>query len=857
MRRPRPDCLIQTEALLERSPRTVVLAASGRRRRHGRGRRRWLLHAPTLGTPPLGWEQARVRVELADAQSSAASGYRLWPLSVEFDPGSSAFSLEVEERGCEIELEGRSFLVSFDYGETLAAESAPLVDSELGLPNDALVGLDYLVRDYNELRSFLLNRISVFAGDWRDRNAADLGVMLTEVLAYLGDDLSYYQDAVATEAYLETARRRTSVGRHTRLLSYSLSEGVGARVWVRFDADRRLSIPAGTGVAADGQGPGLVERGTVEYQAMLRRQPVIYETLETLELEPMLDTIRIVKRGNRQDYSIPAGATSVEVLDVKLGASACASKGAGGSEQSKQQQAQLVADAPQRWLSELETGYVLMFETRADLNLPPHLVRVTGAQRVSSRADASTVMLSWDPRDAPRTPIPVCAMVNGVLEPQLSVLRGNIALADFGERQLWSLPPMEDEHQPYRPRLPVPVVSHPHMEEQGGAPAAVLAEALACAVVPGIRLFERRDLEVLAGGVASQTQARQLAIAQSDTLEHEARVWEPEGDLLGCGPFARKFVVEPERGGVTLRFGDGEFGLRPPLGSSFIARARVGDLSRADVGERSLRKIITPHTRGKVSWFDQWALARLRVDNPVPSFGGELREGLVAGRRSARARARQIEAAMTMEDYERIACDNPQVADASAIERWTGSWSTVFVYVRGVEGSIDDAVLRDVHRVLARDRVAGREVVVRRPKWVPLTIDLRFEPAPGYGVEGVSEALYAAFFREPSGRLGPGFFHPSRWGFGQTVWASSIATWARGVRGVAHVWLERLVRTWDQPLASMPGAAPAELDGAPRLQVQLEPDEMPLVGWDPREPERGLLRIEANELRLGPEEWPR
>jgi hypothetical protein len=45
-------------------------------------------------------------------------------------------------------------------------------------------------------------------------------VALVETLAYVGDHLSYTQDAVATEAYLGTARRRTSLRRHARLLDY-------------------------------------------------------------------------------------------------------------------------------------------------------------------------------------------------------------------------------------------------------------------------------------------------------------------------------------------------------------------------------------------------------------------------------------------------------------------------------------------------------------------------------------------------------------------------------------------------------------------------------------------------------------
>ena len=65
--------------------------------------------------------------------------------------------------------------------------------------------------------------------DWRERNPADLGVALVELLAYVGDHLSYRQDAVATEAYLGTARRRVSVRRHARLVDYRMHDGCNAR----------------------------------------------------------------------------------------------------------------------------------------------------------------------------------------------------------------------------------------------------------------------------------------------------------------------------------------------------------------------------------------------------------------------------------------------------------------------------------------------------------------------------------------------------------------------------------------------------------------------------------------------------
>src|SRR5205085_5365245 len=71
--------------------------------------------------------------------------------------------------------------------------------------------IDYLARDYGTFRRLMLDRISLLVPGWRERTAADLGVTLVELLAYVADHLSYQQDAIATEAYLGTARLRTSV----------------------------------------------------------------------------------------------------------------------------------------------------------------------------------------------------------------------------------------------------------------------------------------------------------------------------------------------------------------------------------------------------------------------------------------------------------------------------------------------------------------------------------------------------------------------------------------------------------------------------------------------------------------------
>jgi hypothetical protein len=101
------------------------------------------------------------------------------------------------------------------------------------------VDINYLAKDYATFRQVILDRLSVTLPDWQERCPADIGIMMVEILAYAADHLSYYQDAVATEAYLGTARLRASLRRHARLVDYRVSEGCNARAWVHLKVGSR------------------------------------------------------------------------------------------------------------------------------------------------------------------------------------------------------------------------------------------------------------------------------------------------------------------------------------------------------------------------------------------------------------------------------------------------------------------------------------------------------------------------------------------------------------------------------------------------------------------------------------------
>src|SRR5262249_36052163 len=149
--------------------------------------------------------------------------------------------------------------------------------------------IDYLARDYASFRRLMLDRMALLLPAWQEQSPADAGIALIELLAYVGDRLSYQQEAIATEAYLGPARRRGSVRRHARLVDYTMHEGSNARVWVqiRVSADVRNTgpqlspvLPKGTQLLTRVPGqPPVIAPGSREYREALAREPAVFEAL--------------------------------------------------------------------------------------------------------------------------------------------------------------------------------------------------------------------------------------------------------------------------------------------------------------------------------------------------------------------------------------------------------------------------------------------------------------------------------------------------------------------------------------------------------------------------------------------------
>src|ERR1039457_7267335 len=150
--------------------------------------------------------------------------------------------------------------------------------------------INYLAKDYESFRQLILYRLALIMPAWNETHAPDIGITLVELLAYASDYLSYYQDAVATEAYLGTARERISVRRHARLVDYQMHDGCNARAWVCLQpgSDYLLKPSNACFLAGLDQVPALANKTILTPGDLIGLPASAYEVFEPIAANPNL-----------------------------------------------------------------------------------------------------------------------------------------------------------------------------------------------------------------------------------------------------------------------------------------------------------------------------------------------------------------------------------------------------------------------------------------------------------------------------------------------------------------------------------------------------------------------------------------
>ena len=603
--------------------------------------------------------------------------------------------------------------------------------------------IDYLARDYTAFRRVMLDRLSTLLPDWRDRNPADLMITLVEALAYRADELSYFQDAVATEAYLGTARTRVSVRRHARLLDYPFHDGANARVWIAFDvaADITLNGPdADTGL----NGRAITTR-------TVRPGEGVELGVHTFEL---LHEIRCRHAHNRipfytwsdEDCCLPKGATRAYLRDEGAAPLQLAPGDVVILEEHRSPATGLESDADQAHR---------------------HAVRLTHARRGTDPLTTTRYLeIGWDAADA--LPFALCLSKTAVEGadsppgPPMAHVLGNVALADHGETRADEAldPPIAEGIRPRRPLLRQTMtapLTHQGLVQASQDPGAGLADASA----PAAQAFAT-DL---------------IDVRPAITLDEDGRRYVARRDLLNSDRFDAAFVVETEDDGrAYVRFGDGVAARRPAAGAVLTARYRVGNGTAGNIGPESLVRLAVADARVT------------RVRNPLPARGGTDPHPIAQAKLYAPQAFRRQERAVTPADYQAMAERHPDVQRAVATRRWTGSWHTVFITVDRKGGrSVDAAFERELTGFLEQYRLAAHDVEIAPPRFVPLDLALDVCAHRDVFAPDVKRRLLDVFSARVRADGNLGFFHPDNFSFGAPVYLSAIVARAMQVPGVASV----------------------------------------------------------------------
>ena len=122
--------------------------------------------------------------------------------------------------------------------------------------------VDYTSRDYVSIREDLVALASRYTPEWSTQDTNDLGIVLLDTFAYLGDLLSFYIDRSANEGLLPTASQRTSILQIASVLGYSPVTVQPATVTLTFSNSNAytITVPAKTQVATTSVVNGLSQQ---------------------------------------------------------------------------------------------------------------------------------------------------------------------------------------------------------------------------------------------------------------------------------------------------------------------------------------------------------------------------------------------------------------------------------------------------------------------------------------------------------------------------------------------------------------------------------------------------------------------
>jgi hypothetical protein len=288
-------------------------------------------------------------------------------------------------------------------------------------------------------------------------------------------------------------------------------------------------------------------------------------------------------------------------------------------------------------------------------------------------------------------------------------------------------------------------------------------------------------------------------------------LWQQDDDLLEAGSRDRVYVTSADQNqSVTVQFGDGEEGARPPTGQANIrAVYRKGIGSAGNVAGGSLSQALDRPQGLKA------------VTNPDAATGGADPDTAADARASAPLEVLTLGRVVSLDDYQNYALAFAGIAKALATWTWSGHTRAVYLSVAGEGGCVykaDDATLTNLRASLWSHGNPYVPITIASCTQVLFEVGANVLISADYEAVVVMAAVWTALANA---------FSFARMRIGQGVAQSQVIALIQQTPGVAAVELTAFNRQ------GMPGVAQVVRAASPAAGQQTTPMPAELLLLDP------------------------
>jgi len=400
--------------------------------------------------------------------------------------------------------------------------------------------IDYLTKDYDSFLQALTNFLPTRVPTFNESSEADIAITLAELFSYAGDQLSYYQDAVANEAWLTTCRQRLSAKRHARLVDYRMYDGLAARATLFFNVVITITIPQGLAITTNDPDPS---------------QRVVFETDESAVCRPEFNAIDPWPWLGT-DCCLPPGAIQVDL--------------AGDFTAFQPGDLMLIEevlgpvqhpDCTVSWALEAANPDHRQVVRIVSATLMSDSLAPAGPQPVTRIVWQSADALTW----------PACIVAGGQT---VTIFRGNLVRSSNGQTIA------NETVDPVTFTLSQGPLT---LLYNGASSTGTPTEPPWTWLFPPDAIDPRQAISTI-----------QLTV--------NGAAWQEEESLLSSQPNDPDFVVDTDdQGRGILRFGDGQLGQQLPPDAVMIAAYRIGNGTSGNVGRDSLIRPLNSLPGGAIS----------------------------------------------------------------------------------------------------------------------------------------------------------------------------------------------------------------------------------------------------------------